>query len=83
MSEWISVKDRLPDIGERVLVCAVSKNSGAPLTIITEMSDTNWLDNRLKIELYWMPPFQYFLSNYEIIHWMPLPEPPEEVSGDE
>lgn len=60
MSEWISVKDRLPDIGIEVLVYLSSYNGGS---IRTDQRYTNQS---------WM-----WYEDYDITHWMPLPEPPK------
>lgn len=83
---WISVKDRLPEIDQRVLVFGVGKYDcfiGTTQIAITHMSDRNLLDCRLKTQPYWIAPWQYFLTDYEITYWMPLPEPPkEEVDTD-
>ena len=76
--EWISVKDKLPTMRERVIAYAKSNGGGEGITIIAEMSDTNWFDQNLKTEPYWMPPFQYFSDHFEITHWMQMLEPPED-----
>lgn len=82
---WVSVKDRLPEIDERVLVFGVGKYEyfvGSTMTAITCMSDANLIDCRLKTQPYWLEPWQYYLTDYEITHWMPLPEPPKEAEDD-
>ena len=81
VDRWISVNDRLPKINERVLVFGVGKYEhfvGSTMTAITCMSDANPIDCRLKTQPYWLEPWQYYLTDYEITHWMPLPEPPKE-----
>ncbi len=73
---WISVKDRLPEIDERVLVFGVGKYDcfiGTSQIAITHMSDRNLIDCHRKTQPYWIAPWQYFLTDYEITHWMPLP----------
>lgn len=78
---WISVKDRLPEIDERVLVFGVGKYDcfiGTTQIAITHMSDRNLINCHIKTQPYWIAPWQYFLTDYEITHWMPLPEPPKE-----
>ena len=79
---WISVKDKLPEHGVYVLIFAEWK------------SDYNFEDTIIDItcivnqklfhdspdNYVWIPPFQYFSSNYEITYWMPLPKPPERES---
>ena len=71
MSEWISVKDRLPAIGELALVIV----SGHPLKNITledafELAE--WAEDGWILEMWpeWMDAL--------VTHWMPLPEPLEE-----
>ena len=73
---WISVKDRLPELGQQVLVYAVGKIDG----FIGE--HVYALCNRYIFRLFpsspgieeWSSPWQYFHTDYEITHWMPLPE---------
>ena len=63
-TEWISVKDRLPETGKRVLTYA---DNGA---MFAAHLDGYWyIDTG---EMYYSTP----LAN--ITHWMPLPEPPKE-----
>ena len=63
-SRWISVKDRLPEPGERVLVCI-----GAVFEA--------FIDDAGKWQRYYSAPLNEVLG--EPTHWMPLPEPPKEV----
>lgn len=63
MSEWISVKDRLPEGYKDVLVCF--ENSSGYHVDITFYSD------KLDYGEGW-----YLTA--DITHWMPLPEPPKE-----
>ena len=64
-SKWISVKDRLPKPGERVLVCV-----GAVFEA--------FIDDHGKWQRYYSAPLNDVLG--EPTHWMPLPEPPREKS---
>ena len=65
MSEWISVKDRLPDTSKRVLICLLEicvteghYNHGKKL----------WrMHNEMRGEV------------LSVSHWMPLPDPPKEA----
>ena len=74
MAEWISVKDRLPESDQIVLVVA----SGKPHKNIT-------LENAIELAEY--DPVGWILEMWpewmgaKVTHWMPLPEPPSEC-GD-
>lgn len=80
---WVSVEERLPNVDEKVLVFAIGKLDGFigdTVIALTSMSNTNWLNHHEKVDKpYWLDPWQYFLIDYRITHWMPLPEPPKEV----
>lgn len=79
MGEWISVKDRLPELFKDVLTCDVDGK------III-----NWLDELEvdgKITINWLDELEedicYFAyAGKTVTHWMPLPEPPEEEEGE-
>lgn len=64
MTEWISVKDRLPIDGGLVLGLRIDYY--CPKCVITEY------DNDSKT--WWLEHIGYI----EISHWMPLPLPPSE-----
>lgn len=73
MSEWISVKDRLPEHPELVLAIV----SGKPWKNVT-------LDGAYQLASY-DPDCGWIVEEYPeweegavVSHWMPLPEPPEE-----
>lgn len=69
---WISVQDRLPKERGRYL-CWFGKNTlcvGADIaTYLPEWHGFGILESDTVLQ--------------NITHWMPLPEPPEEVSGDD
>ena len=72
MSEWISVKDRLPEDMGAVLVIV----SGTPRKNIT-------LDGAYEFGEYdpdegWILEMWPEWKDATVTHWMPLPEPPEE-----
>ena len=70
MSEWISVKDRLPKNGQDIL--AYSINGEKETRIVPANYDHDvWYDCI----------FNHVMHNGCITHWMPLPDPPE-VTGD-
>ena len=80
VGEWISVKDRLPQLNQDVLVYAVGKKDGFVGEHDIEIC------NRYIQRLFpsspgqeiWSSPRQYFHTDYEITHWMLLPEAPKE-----
>lgn len=69
MSEWISVKDRLPEVGEQVIVYRQKKDHKSKKEICFDSIAILCHDN-----LVWWN--SHFLG-YEVTHWMPLPEPPK------
>jgi hypothetical protein len=72
MSEWISVKDRLPVDGEYVLVYAKNGTRRYKIdsAIYCEEKKYHW-------RFFDIP--NYF-GKY-ITHWMPLPEPPKDLDN--
>ena len=68
VQEWISVKDRLPDMNEEVF--AVYKNSlfenGPKFTKVLHRESKHWVGRN---------GYRYLYEN--ITHWMPLPQPPK------
>lgn len=80
---WIPVTERLPEVDKQVLVYAVGKIDGFIGESIIAISE------RMIFSLFpwsngeetWSPPWQYFLTDFKITHWMPLPEPPKGEEG--
>lgn len=69
MSEWISMKNRLPEIGVKVLIFDYYNDFDVWFLELDETDDiVHWEDQNG----YWYPL-------HDATHWMPLPEPPEEV----
>ena len=64
VNEWISVKDRLPELHTKVLCCGVKGGR-----FIAETSE--WGEGHI----YWTKRDGKGCS--EVTHWMPLPEPPK------
>jgi len=64
---WISVKDRLPEIGEWVLI------NGPEVCQRIESPSASW-----KAEYAWNTDHESFYYPEDITHWMPLPKPPTE-----
>ena len=71
MSGWISVKDRLPDGPQRVLVNI--KECGR---LVCGLSG-NWNEEDVFIPYRWgcINDIDFDLS--DVTHWMPLPQPPK------
>lgn len=68
MSEWINVKDKLPEINKEVLIYRGSY-IGVPMSIYTYLGHDEWEDEYG----YWTRA-----DDEGITHWMPLPKPPRE-----
>ena len=89
---WIPVSERLPEEDTEVLITYCYKE-GEGDTSHTYVDITTYGDmyfggnfvhdrvngNRVK---HWREPFEYFTSNYDVIAWMPLPEPYETESEE-
>lgn len=77
---WIPVTERLPELDKEVLVYAVGKIDGfigSSVYALTERFLFKFFPSSKGTEE-WRLPWQYFMEDYEITHWMPLPEPPED-----
>lgn len=73
MGEWISTKDRLPELDKLVLGYTDDKK-----IFIVELSNYGFFKKELKFST--QAEFEDWLFELdEITHWMPLPEPPKEV----
>ena len=63
MSEWISVEERLPEIGQSVLVARTGKG-------VRMEFRCSWGD--------WVCDDEYNMPLSPVTHWMPLPKHPKE-----
>lgn len=74
LPRWIPVEERLPEVqswGASTVVLGLIKNENAPsLNKLHDLTLCVYCDNGI-----WSMPGRYVA----ITHWMPLPEPPEEV----
>lgn len=69
---WISVKDRLPGCDDGVVIAIAEYDDGWCTVLAWRNEKTGWdTDDPL------------FEDGMEVTHWMPLPEPPKEVTGDD
>ena len=76
---WIPVTEQLPEEDKEVLITYRYKegegdtsHSDIDITSYGQMYFGGQKVGRVK---HWRAPFEYFESNYEVIAWMPLPEP--------
>ena len=78
MAEWISVEERLPEIGLDVLAYCKAQNADfsdfIDVAARKMYKPTPWSDE----EPVWGTIFIPFGAAFEVTHWMPLPEPPKE-----
>ena len=73
-NEWISVKDRLPDTHDDVLVTYRSKyNHNDSDIAITSYQEVCFGGHGLGHKD-WVSPFEYFKKYYEVIAWKPKPD---------
>lgn len=66
--KWISVKDRLPEVGEDVLVCDARETEGFV---------SMWNFRKLNKTLFWSDTTGMWRELDEVTHWKPLPKAPE------
>lgn len=81
---WISVKDRLPEYEQDVLLIAHGWE-GQLLYIGClhhEGAIKSWLTGITSKESEWSISGWSYLRAPEVTHWMPLPEPPEAENAD-
>lgn len=96
MSEWISVKDRLPAFDQLVLVYARNKDTEkkwnregiytAELKNKTPKPDPEGKRNFWGLPGYdseWTVWSWCYFSEPDVTHWMPLPDPPQEGENDD
>ena len=67
-SNWISVKDRLPEMCTDVIVC---NENGRVYSAWYNYGDNSWLY-----------AFTAEIITHKVTHWMPLPEPPKEDDAE-
>ena len=70
-SDWISIANKPPDIGQDVLVYYGSF-IGDLMYVYTYLGDGIWEDE-----------YGYWQKDEPITHWMPLPKPPKEEENNE
>jgi hypothetical protein len=81
---WVSVKERLPELDQEVLVYAVGKIDGFIDTHVYAICNRfvqHILPSSPGYER-WSTPWEYFHMDYEITHWMPIPAGPKEGDAE-
>ena len=78
-TRWIPCAERLPEPDKEVLI-SYRYREGEGDTSHTYIDITSYgymyFGGRMvNGKKYWRPPFEYFSTNYEVVAWMPLPEP--------
>ena len=72
MSEWISVKDRLPEEdGEYITMTNARGRSNG---VLSQRYVTSTVRGKIMSRWWW----NQRLSPWLVTHWMPLPEPPKD-----
>ena len=71
LNGWISVQDRLPEVGGYV-VCIAKRNPFSRfMPMVARIKKNGWAN----------PITEQYIS--EVTHWMPMPEPPEKEKTEE
>ena len=85
--QWIPVSERLPEEDTEVLISYRYKEGEGDTSHvdidITTYGQMYFGGNKVGNNKHWRAPFEYFHSNYEVIAWMPLPEPYKEGEAHE
>lgn len=78
MDNWIRVTDRLPNVGESVLIYRKAQTGSEIVPgkgVVAIMSD--WITNGIWDGTGWT--YQGWPA-YDVTHWQPMPAPPEEAN---
>lgn len=77
--KWIPCTERLPKEDTDVLICYKYREGEGDTNHaridITSYGDMYFGGNRISQIKHWREPFEYFALNYEVVAWMPLPQP--------
>ena len=69
---WISVADKLPPFDTNVLILGTGKDNKDDYVVAISSYASSLYG--FSGHIGWRSPWQYFSYNYEITHWMPLPQ---------
>ncbi len=75
--DWISVKDRLPNQSNVNIICLINNKP-----ILCAVHDCTFSLTKNNVSFYW-PDNTWIKDIYysEVTHWMPLPDPPNELGN--
>ena len=77
--QWIPCSERLPEEDVEVLITYRYKEGEGDTSHadmdITTYGQMYFGGNKVGNHKHWRQPFEYFESNYEVVAWMPLPDP--------
>ena len=83
---WIPCSERLPEEDVEVLITYRYKEGEGDTSHadidITTYGQMYFGGNKVGNHKHWRQPFEYFESNYEVVAWMPLPEPYKDGEHD-
>ena len=86
-NNWIPCSERLPEEDVEVLISYRYKEGEGDTSHIdmdiTTYGQMYFGGNKVGNRKHWRAPFEYFESNYEVVAWMPLPEPYKERREDD
>lgn len=79
MDNWIRTADKMPPVGQSVLIYRkiVYKKGVDPIKGPIE-HERDWITNGIWTGSRWT---YYGYEAPDVTHWMPLPEPPKEAQG--
>lgn len=84
---WIPCSERLPEEDVEVLITYRYKEGEGDTSHadidITTYGQMYFGGNKVGNHKHWRQPFECFESNYEVVAWMPLPEPYKTESDGE
>ena len=82
MSEWISVKDRLPELeGDFIVFGKPYANKGHAIALACFQDDGEWVEADDTFGWVFLDKEIYasgFSELENVTHWQPLPEPPKD-----
>ncbi len=86
VGKWIPTSESLPEEDVVVLITYRYREGEGDTSHayidITTYGQMYFGGNKVGNKKHWREPFEYFTSNYEVVAWMPLPQPYNAESED-